>query len=171
MSAPVELTEVEESLILSARKKTVFRQADSVDGDAAFFISQNFHEEIAMMNDSVAIARAAYEAYVKKDRAAIEALLAQDFHFTSPLDNRLDRATYFARCWPNSATIASFDFVHLVPDGERVFVTYEGRSTAGHRFRNTEIVTIRGRQIVDVEVYFGWSVPHEAPVGGFIDKK
>ena len=124
-----------------------------------------------MMNDSVAIARATYEAYVKKDRAAIEALLAQDFHFTSPLDNRLDRATYFARCWPNRATIASFDFVHLVPDGERVFVTYEGRSTAGHRFRNTEIVTIRGRQIVDVEVYFGWSVPYEAPVGGFIDKK
>ena len=124
-----------------------------------------------MMKDAVAIARAAYEAYVTKNRVAIEALLAQDFNFTSPLDNRLDRATYFARCWPNSATIAFFDFVYLVPDGERVFVTYEGRSTAGHRFRNTEIVTIRGRQIVDVEVYFGWSVPHEAPVGGFIDKK
>ena len=52
--------------------------------------------------DIVAIARAAYEAYVSKDRAAIEALIAPDFHFTSPLDNRIDRATYFARCWPNS---------------------------------------------------------------------
>ena len=123
-----------------------------------------------MTNDAIAIARAAYEAYVKKDRVAIEALLAEDFHFTSPLDNRLDRAT-FARCRPNSATIASFEFVNHVQDGERVFVTYEGRSTAGRRFRNTEIVTIRGRKIVDVEVYFGWSVPHEAPVGGFIDKK
>ena len=124
-----------------------------------------------MTNDAVAIARAAYEAYVKKDRAAIETLLAKDFHFTSPLDNRLDRATYFARCWPNSSTIASFDFVHLVEEGERVFVTYEGGGTDSRRFRNTEIVTIRGRQIVDVEVYFGWSVPHEAPIGGFIDKK
>ena len=104
-----------------------------------------------MTNDAVAIARAAYEAYVKKDR--------------------LDRATYFARCWSNSATIAFFDFVHLVQGGERVFVTYEGGDTDGRRFRNTEIVTIRGRQIVDVEVYFGWSVPHEASVGGFIDKK
>ena len=46
---------------------------------------------------SVAIARAAYEAYVTKDRAALEALLAKDFHFTSPLDNRLDRETYFRR--------------------------------------------------------------------------
>jgi len=171
MSASVELIEVEESLILSARKKTVFRQSNSVDGDSAFFISRHFHGEIAMTNDAVAIARAAYEAYITKDRAAIEALLAQDFHFTSPLDNRLDRATYFARCWPNSVTIASFDFVHLVHEGERVFVTYEGGGTDGRRFRNTEIVTIRGRQIVDVEVYFGWSVPHEALIGGFIDKK
>jgi hypothetical protein len=26
--------------------------------------------------------------------------LIADFHFTSPLDNRLDRETYFRRCWP-----------------------------------------------------------------------
>ena len=50
----------------------------------------------------VAVARAAYEAYAAKDRAAIEALIADGFHFTSPLDNRIDRATYFARCWPNA---------------------------------------------------------------------
>jgi ketosteroid isomerase-like protein len=119
--------------------------------------------------DTLAIARACYEAYVNKDRASIEKLLADDFHFTSPLDNRLDRATYFARCWPNSATMAGFDFVHLVPEGSRVFVTYIGRTTDGHRFRNTEIVTVRGRQIAEVEVYFGWSIPHEAPAGGFVN--
>ncbi len=36
-----------------------------------------------------------YDAYVRKDRTAIEALIAADFHFTGPLDNRLDRSTYF----------------------------------------------------------------------------
>jgi hypothetical protein len=118
---------------------------------------------------NVAIAQAAYEAYVTKDRAAIERLIADDFHFTSPLDNRLDRDTYFRRCWPNSNGIEGFDYVHLVADGDRVFVTYEGRNTNGHRFRNTEILTIRGQQIVDVEVYFGWSLPHAAPRGGFVD--
>ena len=123
-----------------------------------------------MKNDAVAIARACYEAYVAKDRAAIEALLADDFHFSSPLDNRLDRATYFARCWPNSETIEAFEFVHLVRDGERVFVTYEARSAGGHHFRNTEIVTVRGAQIVEVEVYFGWDLPHKAAVGGFVNE-
>jgi hypothetical protein len=119
---------------------------------------------------NAAIAQAAYRAYVTKDRAALEALLARDFHFTSPLDNRLDRETYFSRCWPNSEVVEAFDFVHLVTDASRVFVTYEGRNTNGHRFRNTEILTIRNQHIVEVEVYFGWSLPHKAPAGGFVDR-
>jgi ketosteroid isomerase-like protein len=117
---------------------------------------------------NVAIARAAYDAYVTKDRSALEALIAKDFHFTSPLDNQLDRETYFRRCWPNSKTIAGFEFINVVTDADRVFVTYEGRNTNGHRFRNTEILTIRDNHIVEVEVYFGWSVPHEAPQGEFV---
>ena len=121
-----------------------------------------------MPQDPTDIARAAFLAYVDKDRAAIEALIAAEFRFTSPLDNGLDRTTYFARCWPNSETLTGFDFIHVVPAGERVFVTYEGQSSRGKRFRNTEILTIRDGQIHEVEVYFGWSIPHEAPAGGFV---
>jgi ketosteroid isomerase-like protein len=122
-----------------------------------------------MIGDPVTIARACYQAYVDKDRGAAEALIADDFHFSSPLDNRLDRTTYFARCWPNSQMTASFDFINLVPDGDRVFVTYVGRTTSGKQFRNTEVLTIRNQKIAEVEVYFGWTIPHEAPEGGFID--
>ena len=119
------------------------------------------------MNDATALVRASYEAYVRKDREAIEALLDDDFHFSSPLDNRIDRATYFARCWPNSEAISGFQFIHLVQQGHIVFVTYEGTREGGGRFRNTEVVTVRGERIVEVEVYFGWSIPHPAPAGGF----
>ena len=126
--------------------------------------------KITGTNDIVAIARAAYEAYVAKNRAAIEKLIAADFHFTSPLDNRIDRATYFARCWPNSERIDGFNFINLVRDGNRVFVTYEGHTRNGERFRNTEIVTVRDGQIVEVEVYFGWSIPHKAKPGGFVEE-
>ena len=114
------------------------------------------------------IARASYLAYVNKDRATIEALIDDGFHFTSPLDNRIDRATYFARCWPNNETVTGFEFIHVVSSGERVIVTYEGSSTRG-RFRNTELLTIRHGKIVEAEVYFGWSIPHEAPEGGVVN--
>ena len=124
-----------------------------------------------MQENPAAIARRSYEAYVEKDRAAIEALIGEDFHFTSPLDNRIDRDTYFARCWPNSRNITEFEFINLVPEGDRVLVTYEARNSDGKRFRNTEIMTIHNGRIVDVEVYFGWSLPHEAAPGGSVDPK
>jgi ketosteroid isomerase-like protein len=121
-----------------------------------------------MPDDPVSVARKSYQAYIDKDRTAIEALISDDFHFTIPLDNRIDRETYFVRCWPNSAAIAAFEFVRLVHEGEHVFVTYEARSTSGKRFRNTEVLTVRNGRIVEAEVYFGWSLPHEAPVGKFV---
>jgi hypothetical protein len=126
-------------------------------------------QEGSKAGDMVAIARAAYEAYVSKDRAAIETVIAPDFHFTSPLDNRIDRATYFARCWPNSEMMKGFEFINLIVDRDRVFVTHEGHKASGPVFSNAEIVTVRQNQIVDVEVYFGWSIPHEAKPGGFLE--
>ena len=148
----------------------VFMVKDSDGNSIAFAQAPDATANTAAKHDAVAIAHAAYEAYVSKDRAAIEVLISDDFHFSSPLDNRIDRATYFARCWPNSKTTEGFEFIHLVRNGERVFVTYEARGALGHRFRNTEILTVRGAQIVEVEVYFGWDLPHKAQVGGFVDK-
>lgn len=114
------------------------------------------------------IARAAYLAYADNDRAAIDALIDDDFHFTSPLDNRIDRTTYFERCWPNHERITGFDFIRLVTAGDQVVVTYEGRTSDGGGFRNTEILTIRAGRIVEAEVYFGWNLPHDASEGGFV---
>jgi hypothetical protein len=41
----------------------------------------------------------------------------------------------------------------------------------GRRFRNTEFITTRNGKLRDVEVYFGWNIPHEAKLGGFVDKQ
>jgi hypothetical protein len=122
-------------------------------------------------NRAEPIARACFHAYETNDRAAIEGLLAADFRFTSPLDNALGRATYMERCWPNSAGLKNFDFVGIAPDGEdRVFVVYEATRTDGGRFRNVERLSVRGDHLVEVEVYFGWSLPHEARPGSFVEQ-
>jgi hypothetical protein len=67
-------------------------------------------EESEMTDDPISIVRKAYQAYVANDRAMIESVIADDFHFTSPLDNRIDRRTYFDRCWKNSEMITGIDF-------------------------------------------------------------
>jgi ketosteroid isomerase-like protein len=124
---------------------------------------------MTMTNEPVRIARDVYDAYVRKDRQAIESLIADDFNFTSPLDNRLDRKTYFERCWPNSEMTARFQFRNLVGDDDRVIVTYELTRTNGDRFCNTEILSTRDGKLYEAEVYFGWKIPHEAPAGGFVN--
>jgi ketosteroid isomerase-like protein len=103
-------------------------------------------------------ARDAYRAYAEGDRELIEGLLSDDFVFFSPPDPGLDRATYFERCWPNADWIDGYHFERLVEIGDEVLVTYEIQKTDGNRFRNTEILTFRGDQIVRVEVYFGWDL-------------
>lgn len=123
-----------------------------------------------MHDNPTTIAKAAFRAYVANDREAIEALTADDLRFTSPFDNGIGRTTYFERCWPNHQTIAEFDFLRIVEAGAEVIVTYACTTSDGRGFRNTEVLTIVDGQIHAVEVYFGWSVPHPAKPGGFVDK-
>ncbi len=51
------------------------------------------------------IIRRYYEAYEAKDRQALAELLSDPFSFSSPLDDHIDKARYFERCWPNSENI------------------------------------------------------------------
>lgn len=114
------------------------------------------------------LSRACLQAYVNKAREDAELLIAQDFRFTSPLDNALDRATYFETCWPNSAAMRAVRIIEAVDSGDRAFVIYEA-DTATKRFRNCEMHTSRGDQLVSVEVYFGWNLPHRASPGRHVD--
>ena len=114
------------------------------------------------------VVRAMLQAYVDKDREAIEPLITEDFHFSSPLDNRIDRDAYFRLCWPSSENMDDFEIVRMASDGDAVFVTYIA-TMGGRRFRNTEVHTLRDGKVVEVEVYFGWNVPHYVAEGEHAD--
>ena len=60
----------------------VFMVKDS-DGNSIAFTQA---PDVTLGREAAGIARAAFEAFVSEDRAAIEALIADDFHFSSPLD-------------------------------------------------------------------------------------
>jgi hypothetical protein len=109
----------------------------------------------------------ALQAYLDKDRAAIEAVIGEEYRFTSPRDNALDRDTYFARCWPASEVMTSMELIHGCEDGDLAWIVYE--AMIGTRFRNAELHRVRDGRIVETQVFFGWSLPHPAPVGGYVD--
>ena len=111
------------------------------------------------MTDRLALARDTYRAYETGDRDLIERLVAEDFTFSAPPDVGIDRAAYFERCWPNAGHIDAYAFVRLAEiGGGEVLVTYEATRTDGTRFRNTEVLTFAGDQLVKAEVYWGWDL-------------
>jgi ketosteroid isomerase-like protein len=104
------------------------------------------------------LAQRSYEAFAAGDRKFFEQHLAEDFTFSSPLDVGLDRAGYFARCWPGAGHGQKFKFLRFIEHDDEVVVTYEMTKPNGQKGRNTEILLIRDNKIVSVEVYFGWDV-------------
>ena len=109
--------------------------------------------------------RSYFEAYNTKNRQVVEALLADDFRFTSPYDDQIDRAAYFARCWANAERIKAIRIEEIAPvadfpvadltGGDAAFVRYTVETTAGARFRNVEYHRFEDGRLKTVEVYFG----------------
>ena len=135
----------------------------------------------------VDIVRALMQSYLSQDRDAAERLIADDFVFTSPQDDHIDRATFFERCFPASTQLGTQQILEVAAaPGDGVFVLYEYDSlTDGQRYRNAEYHTLRdGRVTTDTEftvsaraqsmegsrmfVEAGTSVPVEALIHGII---
>jgi ketosteroid isomerase-like protein len=101
------------------------------------------------------IIRSVFAAYLSNDRKAIEDCLADDFRFTSPYDDEIDKATYFERCWRNSDWIERHELEKIFVEGNEAFVTYKCIAKGGKSFRNTEFFTFEGDRIKRIDVYFG----------------
>jgi hypothetical protein len=93
-------------------------------------------------------------------------ILADGFTFTSPAgDDHIDLKTYKERCWPNAIKTKKFELEKIVTDGDDGFVTYNGWTTDGSLFRNTERFKFKDGKITANECFFGPGVsfPNNAP--------
>jgi hypothetical protein len=106
---------------------------------------------------TASVVRTVYEAYRDRRRSDAEALLAPDFRFTSPYDDGIDRAAFFARCWPNGDRIRGFEIERIAPGPDGAFITYRCIASDGTMFRNTEYLTVGNGQVTSADVYFGAS--------------
>jgi ketosteroid isomerase-like protein len=100
-------------------------------------------------------ARALFNAFLARRRADFEALITNDFTFTSPYDDHIDRGAYFERCWPNAEHFANFEIERVTADRDGAFVTYSCTTKEGNSFRNTEYLVVKDGRVASVDVYFG----------------
>jgi ketosteroid isomerase-like protein len=109
--------------------------------------------------DNVQVVAEAFRCYHDHDREAALDLYAEDFRFTSPQDDHIDKAAYFEQCFPTADRLTRQDLLHVVPaDDHTVFVQYEYDLRTGGAYRNMEAITVRAGRIREVQVYFGGAV-------------
>ena len=99
--------------------------------------------------------RAIFAAYLSGNRELVEDALSDDFRFTSPYDDSIDKPTYFERCWKSSDWIERHDLERIFVQGDEAFVTYLCIAKGGKRFRNTEFFVFAGDKVKRIDVYFG----------------
>ncbi|MBN9270034.1 MAG: nuclear transport factor 2 family protein [Mesorhizobium sp.] len=102
-----------------------------------------------------ALIRGYFAAYLAYQRDVVAAVLADDFTFTSPYDDAIDRDTYFERCWPDERVFRSITVERVREDGDAVFVLCRCEMLDGKTFRNIEVHRFRDDRLHAVEVYFG----------------
>ena len=82
--------------------------------------------------------RRIFAAYLANDRNFVENAFSDDFRFTSPYDDAIDKPTYFERCWKNSDWIERHELERIFVEGDEAFVTYrcvaKGDSRTAGRF-------------------------------------
>jgi hypothetical protein len=97
-----------------------------------------------------------YAAYEQKDWHMLELILDDGFTFSSPAgDDHINLKVYKERCWPNAVNTKKFDLEKVVIDGDDAYVTYNGWTTDGKLFRNTERFKFKGGKIIENECFFG----------------
>ncbi|SHI14089.1 nuclear transport factor 2 family protein [Streptomyces sp. 3214.6] len=105
------------------------------------------------------VVEAAFRHYRAQDRDAALPLYADDFTFTSPYDDHIDKAAFFERCFPTADRMTEQRLLRVTPaDAELVFAYYEYVLATGARHRNVEAITVRDGLIREVQVFFGGQV-------------
>jgi ketosteroid isomerase-like protein len=103
------------------------------------------------------IIRKWYKAWVEKDEPQFEALMTDNFTFSSAAgDDHISRRTFKTQCWDTQAKlIERSDLERVITSGNEAFVKYLCTTTNGKSFRNVEYLRLRDGKVEALECYFG----------------
>lgn len=106
--------------------------------------------------DNVETVRELQAAFDAQDADAADRLVADDFTFTSPQDDHLDKAEWMRVCFPTAEHFGSRTMLAVQQLGDDVVAYYEYEvAESGERYRNVEVLRVRDGQVVQTRVFFG----------------
>ena len=140
-----------------SRRKALKTGGCALAGMAGLVVTPSVRAATDASTSTEKIARQWYRAWVEKDEAQFEALMADNFTFSSAAgDDHISRSTFKTQCWDTQAKlIERTDLERVVASGSEAFVKYLCHTTNGKSFRNVEYLRVRDGKLETPECYFG----------------
>ena len=140
-----------------SRRKALEAGACALAGAAGLLVTTGARAEEGSSTANEEIVRKWYKAWEEKDEAQFEALMTDNFTFTSAAgDDHITRSIFKTRCWDTQAhLIQKSDLERVITSGNEAFVKYLCHTTNGKSFRNVEYLRIRDGKVESLECYFG----------------
>ena len=103
------------------------------------------------------IIRRWYAAWENKDLNQFEALMDDNFTFTSAAgDDHISKSAFKTQCWDTQVNfIGHFDLERVTTGTDDAFVKYLCHTKNGKSFRNVEYLRIKNGKLQSIECYFG----------------
>jgi ketosteroid isomerase-like protein len=137
-------------------RRTVLKAGPCAVAGAAG-ISQVANAQVGANPKSDEIIRRWYAAWEQKDWHPVDALLADDFTFSSAAgDDHISKSAFKAQCWETQKNfIQRFELQRVFGSGNEAMVMYLCHTTNGRTFRNVEYLRLRDDKVEAIECYFG----------------
>lgn len=105
--------------------------------------------------ENLDIIKAYFLCYETGDRATLENLLDEKFEFSSPHDSKLDKISYFERCWGFNTNVKQYRILKFIEHNNEAFLSYKAVTYDGHEFENAEYFKVKNGKIITIKVYYG----------------
>ena len=111
-----------------------------------------------MRSSAIDTVLAFVRAFQEQDQHAAEALMHEDFVFTSPQDDHLDRTAWLERCFPTADHFDSPAVTLQIVETDGIVLHRYEYAVQGVRYRNLEATRVTDGTVHEVEVFFGGAV-------------
>lgn len=99
--------------------------------------------------------QAYFSCYETGDQTTLENLLDEQFEFSSPHDQKLDKTSYFERCWGFNKTVKEYQILKYIESSNEAFLNYRAITYDNRSIENVEYFEIKDGRIVRIKVFYG----------------
>lgn len=101
-----------------------------------------------------------FSCYETGDKKTLENLLDDKFEFSSPHDNKLDKSSYFEKCWRFNESVSKYQILKFLEHQNEAFLIYKAVTYDNREIENAEYFEIKGEKVLKIKVYYG-NLPEE----------